>query len=453
MKKHIMIFAVLLGSLAYGQVGINTEEPNPNSLLHVSESASGSTPSLFKGVLIPRYTDSERDNDFPVLGNEDNGLLIYNTDTDCYNYWSQQAVAWMQICGKSLIETAVFICTDVKVNGSYIDNKPLTPVNTIVYTVMVTEEGPYDISYTINGMTFSGNGTLSVGVHDIVLSGTGTPVSTSTPTTTPASSNGFVLCEATINYGLNLTDVKILQLGTPSYGLMPSNVRSFLNASANFGPSGTVKTTTIPNWNTIIENRSGSSDQISEATGAQLLDEYKIIYLSYVYIVNSAEATKLIDFVNGGGILIAATERAGSGYSRLADTVFRNLTGNPTYDATIGGTTNNPIVSGSSSPIVDGHFGNVNGLNFVNNGSVGDYLVGLGSTSEVLAYYSNPSQGMIVKLNGKNVVYSGDGGWTASDVFILSGTTPVTGGPLNSSTSILFANIFAWALEQAVLIP
>ncbi|MEO6611461.1 MAG: hypothetical protein ABIT05_04990 [Chitinophagaceae bacterium] len=78
----------------------------------------------------------------------------------------------------TVVGPAVFTidCPNVIVNGTYRAAVALNPtLNTITIPVTVTSAGPYSISATINGMTFTGTGTLAVGPATITLIGGGTP--------------------------------------------------------------------------------------------------------------------------------------------------------------------------------------------------------------------------------------------------------------------------------------
>jgi hypothetical protein len=70
-------------------------------------------------------------------------------------------------------------CAAVNVNGTYEQGKALTGANTIGIVVDVTTPGPYSISATGGGMTFTGSGNFAnAGAGQVVtLSGTGTPTS------------------------------------------------------------------------------------------------------------------------------------------------------------------------------------------------------------------------------------------------------------------------------------
>ncbi|MEM1122421.1 MAG: tail fiber protein, partial [Bacteroidota bacterium] len=75
---------------ATAQVGINPDnsEPDPSAMLDVS--------STDKGLLVPRLTEKERD----AIDNPAEGLLIYNTNDSCFNYYT--GVAWYKDCGRDL---------------------------------------------------------------------------------------------------------------------------------------------------------------------------------------------------------------------------------------------------------------------------------------------------------------------------------------------------------------
>lgn len=70
-KVHIFLTFALLSIFSHSQVGINTENPAPSSLLDVVSNE--------KGILIPRLTSLERDR----IDKPSNGLLIYDKENQC----------------------------------------------------------------------------------------------------------------------------------------------------------------------------------------------------------------------------------------------------------------------------------------------------------------------------------------------------------------------------------
>lgn len=78
----IFVCLISLAVSAQDGVGIGTETPNEKAVLHVHSTSP-------KGLLIPRYTTTERNTINPA-GSADNeeGLIIYNTTQDAFNYWN-----------------------------------------------------------------------------------------------------------------------------------------------------------------------------------------------------------------------------------------------------------------------------------------------------------------------------------------------------------------------------
>ena len=72
--------------LGAGNVGIGTDEPDPSALLDIN--------SIKHGILLPRMTRYQRD----LITNPAPGLIVYNTETDCLNYYS--GVNWLVLCGE-----------------------------------------------------------------------------------------------------------------------------------------------------------------------------------------------------------------------------------------------------------------------------------------------------------------------------------------------------------------
>lgn len=71
MIKKLFLPVVLVSSLTFAQIGINTSNPDGSAALDVY--------SQSKGLLIPRLTTVQRDG----IANPANSLLIYDTDKKC----------------------------------------------------------------------------------------------------------------------------------------------------------------------------------------------------------------------------------------------------------------------------------------------------------------------------------------------------------------------------------
>ena len=101
--------------------------------------------STNKGVLLPRMTTFQRDNNITPIEDIPDGLLIYNLDTHCYNYFNAAAGTggkWVSLCGDldpadfSLADCTGIIVPDPAVNNqAYKVGVPLTSAHT--YTINV----------------------------------------------------------------------------------------------------------------------------------------------------------------------------------------------------------------------------------------------------------------------------------------------------------------------------
>ena len=129
-----------------------------------------------RGIMIPRMTKDQRDAIDTINANS---LMVYNTDEDCYNYYSKSAGQWQSLCGG--IQKAMFTmasCDSIVVNGSYIQGSPLNGSNYLSIPVNVTKSGNYTISaMTQNGYGFTGSGTIldDSGTVVLMIPGQGTP--------------------------------------------------------------------------------------------------------------------------------------------------------------------------------------------------------------------------------------------------------------------------------------
>ena len=72
-----------------GTISSGSEKARPGAIF---ERESNS-----KGMLVSRLTTSQRDAIIPA--NLSNGLLIFNTTTNCFDYWNAGQNLWMSICG------------------------------------------------------------------------------------------------------------------------------------------------------------------------------------------------------------------------------------------------------------------------------------------------------------------------------------------------------------------
>lgn len=169
--RYLMIF-FLAGFLSmanlYGQVAINTDgtSPDPSAILDAK--------STQKGFLPPRLTTAQRN----AISNPAEGLVIYNTDIRCIEFYSGVTFGWTCPCeGFGLVD-----CNEAVVNGNFITGLPLTTSNTVTLHVDVLKTGGYQIvTNHQNGYYFYKTGTFTTsGLQAVTLLGSGTPGETGT---------------------------------------------------------------------------------------------------------------------------------------------------------------------------------------------------------------------------------------------------------------------------------
>ncbi|MCC8144855.1 MAG: hypothetical protein LIO93_00065 [Bacteroidales bacterium] len=207
MNKRIVVIGLLmflLLNMAYSQqVGINTNEPNSLTVLDIQNAAGDNGVIEPKGIMVPRLTEEQRnaiDVSNPELANS---LLIYNTDEDCFNFYSRTESRWKSVCGD---ESGVSVVTDancslMRINGAYQAGTSLTSSNYIQIPVVVSKSGSYDVRATPetdNGYFFFASGVfLSAGSSVLTVPGLGTPINGQTDNII-LSINGTSFCNQSL---------------------------------------------------------------------------------------------------------------------------------------------------------------------------------------------------------------------------------------------------------------
>ena len=171
-----------------GVVSVGTKNTDPTAVLFVQSDSLG--------VVVPRMTEAQSDK----IKKPANGLLVFNTDEQCFNYYSLTDTTWQSLCGKlgkAIIDSAY--CSQIRVYGSYIKGVETTVNERLVIPVEVTKIGSYDITVvamlnttTDNGYTFTASGTfLYEGKQTITLTAQGTPTSSHFDPNNPAIGDGI----------------------------------------------------------------------------------------------------------------------------------------------------------------------------------------------------------------------------------------------------------------------
>lgn len=241
MKNFFLILSFIISSSLSSQVGINTANPNLNSILDIV--------ATDKGVLFPRLTTAQRDN-MSGLGAGDLGMTIFNTITKCYNVWN--GTLWYDVCGNDADGKAEFTfnCSTATISSHLVVGEPANSVITL--EINATGSGTWNIqSNTIDGVSYSGAGIItSPGTQLIRLKASGTP-------TLPNNGAVFTFSDTQIPPTNCSVTVKIISRSTKTYtvlSLLPESWNSAMGSSnssftsklrsalaSNFSPSGTVK--------------------------------------------------------------------------------------------------------------------------------------------------------------------------------------------------------------------
>ncbi|GHV44519.1 hypothetical protein FACS1894180_5960 [Bacteroidia bacterium] len=195
------------------QVGINTETPSPNSALHIV------APNNDKGVILPQIPSDISLDEVVTSGSlpggtsfDADGLVVYNQQTSCFNYYKQSVGTWYSLCGTPPPAIGTVNCSSgIEQIGVYMEDKVFNINNYLRVKITVVSPGTYSITAmprTANGYYFSGSGVFpATGTYDIILSGAGTP-------TNPGTDEiDFVFNGTAQNCGYSLP----IQEGTPDF--------------------------------------------------------------------------------------------------------------------------------------------------------------------------------------------------------------------------------------------
>lgn len=160
------VFAQVENSkLKDGTVSSGPREAFPGALLELE--------SNNKGMLTPRLTTGERDN----MTDKTDGLILFNTTTGCFDYWTAAQNIWLSICGTPPPAEIKIDCDNTKTNGTYKQGVALSSSEFLTLPVTVTQIGTYTISATTpNGYYYNVNGTFpNTGTYTLLIPGIGTP--------------------------------------------------------------------------------------------------------------------------------------------------------------------------------------------------------------------------------------------------------------------------------------
>jgi hypothetical protein len=216
----LALFSALYTTAVLAQVGINTDGSTPDL------SAILDAKSTQKGFLPPRMTSVQRD----AIDSPAQGLVIYNTDLDCLEFFTGPATGWNCPCpGFGTIS-----CMEAVIQGNYLAGVPLTASERITVNVNVLKTGGFQISSAlVNGYYFYKCGVFdTTGLQTVELTGTGTPVNAGTD-------------EFSLNFANSVCNISVVVQDPPPPDYFRSGI--FLHHSTGgciWGPNGS--STSVP---------------------------------------------------------------------------------------------------------------------------------------------------------------------------------------------------------------
>jgi len=385
-------------------------------------------------------------------------------------------------------------CSSAIVNGIYKKNIPLTVANTIRININVSEIGSYNITTgIIDGIQFSASGNFTgTGNQTITLVGSGTPTSIDVKELIATTNSRLGSSTCKIKVVMTIPAKTILHIGhitAYGYSAYTGPSRRLLDSSKNFGTTdeSIIK---IEPYNHI---NLGNNPTLS-ALQTALNNKPDIVILGYAYLPSNQESALFNTYLNNKGVLVAFMDNA-----TVTQTLMRAIFGDYGITANTGdGPGAIYQLSTSNDAILNGPFGDVRGKYWGEDASYTINVKGLSNNIEIYSYAqsindaitgyptseSNIRQGVTgFRHESLNLVWFGDGGFisneyingnpypsntiepfvaresngyfpeqkdtygSASPSNSISGVKPAGSWPVQNA--IIFANIMAWAVNQA----
>ena len=227
MKNHLLVIVFLMTAfLSYGQqnVGIGTDNPNPNALLELE--------SDDKGFLMPRLNTNARNTLGALCGPNEEGLVVYDTEEDLFFFWDGSQ--WIPYPGSGSGDQwgGQVVITDGSISGDGTAGNPLSV-------------GAGSDDQNIQGSGLSGT-TLTIGIENgnaetVDLSSLQDGIGTDDQNLTGAFLNNTIL-EINIENGTSATvdlsslqgtdDVDFLEVGTTT---VPDDINDNIYTQGNVG--------------------------------------------------------------------------------------------------------------------------------------------------------------------------------------------------------------------------
>ncbi|MGM5631599.1 hypothetical protein O2K51_11915 [Apibacter raozihei] len=370
-------------------------------------------------------------------------------------------------------------CKNSVVNGVYKQGTSLDGAGGTHYVTIslnATSRGSWNIkSNTVDGIYFEGSGEITaVGAQTVTIYGYGTPTSVSnkTLTLTATSSLGESTCQITVV--VVIPKKNILHIGsvnsTPGYIAQPgSGAYKMIMAPVNFGQT---ETSTV--------KAEGFNSQVIVGVPNQLMIDAinakpDIVLIGYYFDWNAGLSTQFIsavvNYVNNNGVLMIMSQNS------TDESFLKALYGDTNISTSL---IDDPYrwvypIASMQDDIANGPFGDLRGKYW--GGDVGDTRVVKGIPSYVISYSTGNTNraGYLSFFRDPNLnfIWNGEGGFLANPsgctgdgcgaaaattypFAIDANLKPIPrvnwGSGVNTGTvynSALFANMMAWALNQA----
>lgn len=176
-KEHLLIVpATLLFCLTNAQIGINTPSPHSNAVLQLKPNLPLATAKTF---ILPQLPDQKNGGIIPAsnTGNItpanqlDNGMMYYNTDSGCIDYWIAKQGKWGSLCATPPPSPQVTTITNDQNSYTYIFNSQagtknppsinllanIVAAGAMIVSTSDATQNTNGINYHYNGSVYSGN--------------------------------------------------------------------------------------------------------------------------------------------------------------------------------------------------------------------------------------------------------------------------------------------------------
>jgi hypothetical protein len=253
--RHSIVFLCLsllfMINLAHAQVGIGTTTPDASSVLHLETAGTDK-----KGVILPRMTTAERD----AIASPAEGLLIYNTETAAFQYFTQGN--WVEL------GTAESNCNFTILPNVIDINMEKGAQETITVTMLTQSGTPGNLTTSF----FSATPGFNIVIDNITNNGQPTPVTKDITFTLDVSSTaitgdtGQVIFQTESECGVVGSIVLNITITGCDFNLSPDD--DFLSVTPPTSGTSTVTVTTnISQAGTNPGNVTLSSAQFGSFTG------------------------------------------------------------------------------------------------------------------------------------------------------------------------------------------